>query len=169
MNHDTASPETTACHDDSAIADDELLWRLVNVVTDAGADRPESGSLRDVTMSVNRATLSTLELTLCLQPDRHIAQFTVADVRQVKHKVYADPVYVCLSCRRYIGRDLTACPNCGSVDTVYHNKAHAIVCPKMSGGVARGFAKERAQLLEISQEIRNRAKNPENLMGTGDH
>ena len=164
VDHDRASANT-ACRDDTEVEDAELLWRLVETtpapVAAGGKVRPVSGSFRDQhgKMSVNRAKLSTLEHTLFIQPDSQIAQFTAADVRQLTYKVYADPVYVCLACRRDIGPDSAACPKCGSEAPVYHNQAHAIVCPKITEGNARRIAKERAELLTISAEIRERARD----------
>lgn len=161
-DHDKASTDTT-CRDDPGVDDAELLWRLVETVTDAGAAgqtrRPKSCSLRNAQMSVNRAKLSTLEHTLFIQPNSQIAQFTAADVRHLTYHVYADPVYVCLTCRRDIGPDPAACPKCGPGAPVYHNRAHAIVCPKITEGNARKIARERAELLTISAETRERARN----------
>ena len=162
MDEDTA-PTTPDCHDDPAIGDDECLWRRVTAVEDKEGGvtrrRPGSGSLRDDRMSVDRALLSKLEYTLCLRPDLEVAQFSARSVRDTGLKIYSDPRYVCLRCRRDIGYDRAPCPTCGSTERVHHNKAHAIVCPKMSGGVARHFAKEKARLLEVSPEVRARARN----------
>ncbi len=131
MNHDPAST-TGACRDDPAIGDGVLLWRLVSVVPDgpdgAAKPRPTSGSFRDRhgMLSVNRAKLSTVERTLWIQPDNQIAEFTAADVREFSYKIYADPVYVCLHCRRDIGAQTAACPNCNHGGPFYHNLAHAV-------------------------------------------
>ena len=164
IDHDKTST-IAACHDDPDVEDTEFLWRLVEtppaLVAAGEKVRPVSGSFRDQhgKMSVNRAKLSTLEHTLFIQPNSQIAEFTAADVRHLTYHVYADPVYVCLTCRRDIGPEPAACPKCGSGAPVYHNRAHAIVCPKITVGNARQIAKEWAKLLTISAETRERARN----------
>ena len=161
MDHDTAFTNTT-CYDDPLVDDTELLWRLVETVVDTGASgqgrRPKSCNLRNAQMSVDRAKMSTVEDTLCLQPHRDIAQFTAKSVRAIGLRVYADPCYVCRQCGDHLGTQRVPCPTCQSGARVYHNQAHAIVCPEMREGAARKFAKEQAVVLEITQEIRNRAK-----------
>lgn len=164
MNQDPAST-AGPCRDDPAIGDGELLWRLVTIIGDgpdgAARPRPTSGSFRDRhgMLSVNRAKLSTVERTLWIQPDNQIAEFTAADVREFSYKIYADPVYVCLHCRRDIGAEPTACPNCGYGGPFYHNLAHAVVCPKISDSAARKIAKEQAKVITVSPEVRERARN----------
>lgn len=157
----TVNPTATICHDDPAIGDSERLWRLVGTVADPavpGGMRPESGSLRDERMSVNRAKLSTLEETLSLQPDREIAEFTAASVRELGLRVYADPCYVCRQCGRHLGNEPSTCPSCNSDARIYRNMAHAIVCPAMSKSAARRFAKEKTELVEITREVRASAR-----------
>ena len=162
IDHDTTSTITT-CHDDPDVEDTELLWRLVETVDDPGISgqsrRPKSCSLRNSQMSVDRAKISTPQDTLCLQPDRDIAQFTAKSVRELNLKVYADPCYVCRQCGTHLGNKCVPCPQCQSDTKVYYNKAHAIVCPEMKEGIARKFAKEKVVMLEIAQEIRDQARN----------
>ncbi len=162
MDHDKDSTDTT-CRDDPDVEDTELLWRLVETVTDSSVAgpqrRPKSCSMRNSQMSVDRAKMSTVEGTLCLQPDRDIAQFTVKSARDFGLRVYADPCYVCRQCGGHLGSQQVPCTKCQSDAKVYHNKAHAIVCPEMKEGAARKFAKEQATVLEITQEIRNKAHN----------
>lgn len=162
MDHDTAFTNTT-CYDDPNVDDTELLWRLVETVADSGVAgpkrRPKSCSLRNAQMSVDRAKMSTVEDTLCLQPHRDIAQFTAKSVRAIGLRVYADPCYVCRRCGDHLGNQRVPCPKCQSDAGVYHNKAHAIVCPEMKEGAARKFAREQAAVLEITQEARSRANN----------
>ena len=161
IDHDKAST-IAACHDDPDVEDTEFLWRLVETVADVGAAgqtrRPKSCSLRNPQMSVNRKKMSTVEDTLCLQPTRDIAEFTAGSVRAIGLRVYADPCYVCRQCGGHLGNQRVPCPTCRSDASVYHNKAHAIVCPVMKEGVARKFAKEQAVVLEIAEEMRVRAK-----------
>ena len=120
--------------------------------------RPQSGSFRDPQMSVDRARLSTIADTLSLEPGRDIAEFTAKNVRDLGLRVYADSCFICRCCGSHLGTN-PVCPKCKSDRNVYHNKAHAIVCPAMREAAARKFAKDTATLLNITEEDRKIARD----------
>ena len=101
------------------VGDDELLWRYIHptqITRDkqTGVWRPRSGAFIDTEMSVDRASLTTLERARQNRPLHSIAEFAARYVRTLGKNVRPDQL-----------------PD---------NPAHAIVSPQLTKTEARQLA-----------------------------